>query len=93
MMFAFPYDIFHFQETNKDRGGAAALLNRLRSKGFQCAAAPSALKNEGISAGVLAAVRKSADAQLPAGKDKDGIASDPRCPWSRIRFAGWSRLS
>ena len=59
--------------------------------GFQVSASPSAVKNEGLSAGVLTAVRKHVNAQLPAGKDKDGVMADPRCIWSRLRLEGWSQ--
>ena len=70
MMKAFPDDVFHFQETKKDKSDTAALLKRLRFSGFQCSAAPSTIKHEGLSAGVLTAIRKTANAQLPCGKRK-----------------------
>ena len=66
---------------------------RLRYQGFQVSASPSAIKNEGLSAGVLTAVRKHINAQLPAGKDKDGVTVDPRCIWSRLRLEGWSQTA
>ena len=91
MMAAFPDDIFQFQEIKKDRLGMISLLKRLRFSGFQASVSPSAIKNEGLSAGVFIAVRKHINAQLPAGKDKDGITADPRCIWSRLRLKGWSQ--
>lgn len=77
-MLALPDDVFQFQEIKKDRLGLLSLLKRLRYRGFQVSASPSAIKNEGLSAGVLTAVRKHINAQLPADKDKDGVMVDPR---------------
>ena len=91
MMLAFPDDIFQSPEIKRDRSGVFALLERFRRLGFQASAAPSALKNELLSSVVLTAVRKHVDARLPACKAKDGITSDPRCIWSRLRLEGWSQ--
>ena len=91
MMMAFPDGIYHFQETEKDRAQTIALLKRLRRNGFQCSASHSTVKHEGLSTGVLTAVRKITDAQLPCG-DSDGLTADPRCIWPRARLKGWTQI-
>ena len=50
----------------------------------------AAIKHDGLSAGVLTAVRKVTNAQLPCGNG-DGLTADPRCIWSRLRLEGWSQ--
>ena len=77
MMGAFPHHIFQLQEIRKDHKATTALLKRLRFAGFQASASPSIIKNEGLSAGVLTAARKHVSVQLPPGKEKDGITTDP----------------
>lgn len=42
----------------------------------------------GVVGGSPTAVRKVTDAQLPCS-DSDGLTSDSRCIWSRIRLEGW----
>lgn len=91
MMGAFPDHVFQLQGIKKDHRATAALLMRLRFAGFQASASPSIIKNEGLSAGVLAAARKHVSVQLPPDKDKDGITADPRCIWSRLRLKGWTQ--
>ena len=44
MVTTFGDDAYHFQETFKDLVGTKALLKRLRLKGYQCSAAPAAIK-------------------------------------------------
>ena len=46
MMLAFQDDIYHFQEILKGRAQAAALLARLRVKGYQCTATPTSAKKK-----------------------------------------------
>lgn len=88
MMHAFEDDVYHMQEICQDRMQCIALMARLRVRGYQCVAAPSVIKHEGLSAGVLTAARETVDALLPC-QDSEGIAGDPRCIWSRIRNTGW----
>lgn len=88
MMKVFLDGVFHFQETKKDNADTVVFLKRLRFHGFQYSAAPSIIKREGLSAGVLTGIRKTANAQLPGGKENDGITADSRCLWPRIRFEG-----
>ena len=84
MMGAFLAHIFQLQEIKKDHKAIAALLKRLRFKGFQASASPSIIKNEGLSAGVLTAARKHVSVQLLPGKEQDGITADPQCIWRRL---------
>lgn len=90
MMAAFPDHIFQLQEIKKDHKATVPLLKRLRFAGFQVAASPSIIKNEGLSAGVLTAARKHVSVQLSLGRERDGITDDPRCIWSRLRLQGWA---
>ena len=69
-------DAYHLQETFKDLVGTKALLKRLRLKGYQYAAAPTVNKESRLSFGVLTAIKKSKNGQLPCS-NKDGITDDP----------------
>ena len=72
MMVAFSDDAYHFQEILKGHNQTLALLKRLRLKGFQCAAAPSVIKESGLSCGVLTAIKKP---NLPNYRARTGKAS------------------
>ena len=87
MITAFGDDAYHLQETFKDLVGTKALLKRLRLKGYQCVAAPAVIKESRLSCGVLTAIKKSKNGQLPCS-NKDGITDDPRLIWSRIKIHG-----
>ena len=87
LMLAFHDDVYHFQETHKDRLQTLALLKRLRCRGFQCAAAPAVIKESDLSCGVLSAARKTARAKFPC-QNKEGITDDPRFLWSRHQIEG-----
>ena len=88
MMDSMDDDVYHFQEIFKNHKARLALLKRLRHKGYQCAAAPSVIKDDSLSAGVLTAARKCIDFQLPS-ENAEGITADPRFIWSRMRIKGW----
>ena len=68
-MVAFSDDAYHFQEIKKDHNQTLALPKRLRLKGFQCAAAPSAIKEAGLSCRVLTAIKKTRSAKSLARTD------------------------